>query len=121
MFRKSGREIRDGFPIDTYSLLTGRRQGAALVQLLADPRLHCLVPGIKKGWQQAEREKDRRQPDESDLNARQRRCRLARVRNVAVSGHGPGRQRTADAAARLERSEEHTSELQSLRHLVCRL
>src|SRR5438045_4432893 len=27
----------------------------------------------------------------------------------------------ADAAQRVDRSEEHTSELQSLRHLVCRL
>src|ERR1035441_480823 len=102
MFRKSGREIRDGFPIDTYSLLTGRRQGAALVQFLPDARLHCLIPGIKEGWQQAERKKDRGQRDESDLNARERRCTLPRVRNVAVSRHGPCRQRTADAAARLE-------------------
>src|SRR5205814_2941353 len=29
--------------------------------------------------------------------------------------------KTEDVAARLRRSEEHTSELQSLRHLVCRL
>src|ERR1039457_5275548 len=102
MFRKSVRAIRRCFRVDTYSCRIARRQGPALFQFLTDPRLHCLVPGIEKGWQQAEREKDRRQPDESDLNARQRGCTLARVRNVAVGGHGPGGQRTAYAAARLE-------------------
>src|SRR5258705_1378450 len=33
----------------------------------------------------------------------------------------PGRARRAQGACRHKRSEEHTSELQSLRHLVCRL
>src|SRR5205814_6106296 len=39
-----------------------------------------------------------------------------------VPGDGPpGRGRTGDPAHPPRRSEEHTSELQSLRHLVCRL
>src|SRR5947199_2202313 len=36
-------------------------------------------------------------------------------------GLDPGGRRAAPAARRPHRSEEHTSELQSLRHLVCRL
>src|SRR5262245_64124506 len=36
-------------------------------------------------------------------------------------GAPPGRVRRSPAGARARRSEEHTSELQSLRHLVCRL
>src|SRR5262245_63754685 len=41
-------------------------------------------------------------------------------RGRSPSPHGPGRRgRTGGAGWR--RSEEHTSELQSLRHLVCRL
>src|ERR1039458_10756108 len=34
---------------------------------------------------------------------------------------GPQKRRTISKAGRARRSEEHTSELQSLRHLVCRL
>src|ERR1039458_8138978 len=37
------------------------------------------------------------------------------------SAHGPARERLVSDQLRGERSEEHTSELQSLRHLVCRL
>src|SRR5262245_64479046 len=36
-------------------------------------------------------------------------------------GHHVARLGGAEAVSRLGRSEEHTSELQSLRHLVCRL
>src|SRR5205814_7423369 len=39
----------------------------------------------------------------------------AGIRSALAARHGPRRHRNAD------RSEEHTSELQSLRHLVCRL
>src|SRR5258705_7256954 len=39
---------------------------------------------------------------------------------AAVRGPSRGEELVADALA-VERSEEHTSELQSLRHLVCRL
>src|SRR5262245_63063265 len=35
--------------------------------------------------------------------------------------HGPGWTEPVQAGGRHSRSEEHTSELQSLRHLVCRL
>src|SRR5258705_4817104 len=51
---------------------------------------------------------------------------LFRSRRTTISscrtfpGHGCG-SRSLAAAILLERSEEHTSELQSLRHLVCRL
>src|SRR5438045_5160063 len=49
---------------------------------------------------------------------------------VGIEGHHDGSRRRKDRgrgchkcreAARRQRSEEHTSELQSLRHLVCRL
>src|SRR5437899_7168975 len=43
--------------------------------------------------------------------ARSRRCRSARARSAAERRRGRS----------CRRSEEHTSELQSLRHLVCRL
>src|SRR5262245_64120378 len=43
-------------------------------------------------------------------------CRRRRPR----AGHAPAHRRTTPSCAR-GRSEEHTSELQSLRHLVCRL
>src|SRR5205814_10277008 len=36
-------------------------------------------------------------------------------------GRVPGRETLNQAVRRIHRSEEHTSELQSLRHLVCRL
>src|SRR5258705_804754 len=52
-------------------------------------------------------------------------------RSVHLAGHGVvqkrvaavdvGRRRRTDARRGFFRSEEHTSELQSLRHLVCRL
>src|ERR1039458_10661624 len=42
--------------------------------------------------------------------------RVAETRGLGKRGHGRYRRRLADV-----RSEEHTSELQSLRHLVCRL
>src|SRR5437899_4012714 len=35
--------------------------------------------------------------------------------------HSPSADCAGDASVRVARSEEHTSELQSLRHLVCRL
>src|SRR5438874_13097065 len=38
-----------------------------------------------------------------------------------AAGHGPGRRRVRRGRARGPRSEEHTSELQSRRDLVCRL
>src|SRR5262245_63933842 len=50
------------------------------------------------------------------------------VRNAVLIGHGTGGEGGNFLGARFEsvlfgpgRSEEHTSELQSLRHLVCRL
>src|ERR1039458_3663333 len=45
--------------------------------------------------------------------------RLAVNRSPVVGS--PARQPFGDALAQVFRSEEHTSELQSLRHLVCRL
>src|SRR5438045_5536884 len=42
----------------------------------------------------------------------------SRRRRRAAAGPGPGR---GSSWSRRPRSEEHTSELQSLRHLVCRL
>src|SRR2546425_7949460 len=42
-------------------------------------------------------------------------------RGAAVAGAGARRLRTRSAMARRARSEEHTSELQSLAYLVCRL
>src|SRR5437899_8178262 len=54
---------------------------------------------------------DSDQPGEGGVRARS-------AAGVAVPGAGPGRV-GEDTPAR--RSEEHTSELQSLRHLVCRL
>src|SRR5262245_64302864 len=47
---------------------------------------------------------------------------LFRSRNTSSRSLGPsGRPANAMAASSFARSEEHTSELQSLRHLVCRL
>src|SRR5258705_9398165 len=42
-------------------------------------------------------------------------------RSEAATGHGGLQPAAAARAAARDRSEEHTSELQSLRHLVCRL
>src|SRR5262245_65673323 len=51
--------------------------------------------------------------------SRTRSCRLPAAARVGPrSGCGPA---LRAAASRRSRSEEHTSELQSLRHLVCRL
>src|SRR5205814_9685189 len=48
--------------------------------------------------------------------------RIAAVHNAGLRGRGFRRQRRhAREASIVDRSEEHTSELQSLRHLVCRL
>src|SRR5947199_3303711 len=57
---------------------------------------------------------DRRQAEADRLGAR---SRPTRWRDPAGGRRGPARARGAAPA----RSEEHTSELQSLRHLVCRL
>src|SRR5258705_4332780 len=43
------------------------------------------------------------------------------VRAVAIAGSCRRPRPRSGSAARTSRSEEHTSELQSLRHLVCRL
>src|SRR5258705_4845072 len=43
------------------------------------------------------------------------------IRDCDRGGRGLHQQLRRDWIARSERSEEHTSELQSLRHLVCRL
>src|ERR1039458_8245330 len=43
------------------------------------------------------------------------------TQGVRINAVAPGAIRTDILARQLERSEEHTSELQSLRHLVCRL
>src|SRR5262245_64269120 len=49
------------------------------------------------------------------------RLRVFRIRNrTRRTGHAKEAQRVAHSV-RVARSEEHTSELQSLRHLVCRL
>src|ERR1035438_8881688 len=42
-------------------------------------------------------------------------------RAAACSGDEPSRQLLSSSTVTITRSEEHTSELQSLRHLVCRL
>src|SRR5262245_63105614 len=64
-------------------------------------------------------------PDERRLLSRDRkrpRLRAARQHRAARLVCGPvGTLARKPLAARLLRSEEHTSELQSLRHLVCRL
>src|ERR1035438_10645181 len=52
-------------------------------------------------------------PDRADLRSRRRRRGMGRL----PVGQPAGRPPPGDPA----RSEEHTSELQSLRHLVCRL
>src|SRR5437899_8786809 len=46
---------------------------------------------------------------------------LLRTDHPRQPGRGPARLRAADLRPPHQRSEEHTSELQSLRHLVCRL
>src|SRR5262245_63802432 len=46
---------------------------------------------------------------------------VARQRRVGLAAAGDGRQAQLPFAGPVLRSEEHTSELQSLRHLVCRL
>src|SRR5947199_2999917 len=53
------------------------------------------------------------------LTAKARRCLKSRV--DWASAATTFRQRRAFAVSLVARSEEHTSELQSLRHLVCRL
>src|ERR1035438_2172598 len=45
----------------------------------------------------------------------------ASARDLRASASRPSRKKAAAAASNSDRSEEHTSELQSLRHLVCRL
>src|SRR3712207_7295648 len=45
----------------------------------------------------------------------------AESRHAAGPGGGVRRRRGAEAARRADRSEEHTSELQSRQYLVCRL
>src|SRR5438045_6643961 len=49
-----------------------------------------------------------------------RRCGASRRRNCPPTSV-PSASRTSHSSERSGRSEEHTSELQSLRHLVCRL
>src|SRR5205814_6577914 len=53
------------------------------------------------------------------------RVRAAKASEVTVSGEWPGGAKTMTKGDNdvwsVTRSEEHTSELQSLRHLVCRL
>src|SRR5262245_63108875 len=67
-----------------------------------------------------------RSPQEAGLH-RALRPRGARGRQAEPPEHRPGLRRQEDERALLlqhgvrSRSEEHTSELQSLRHLVCRL
>src|SRR5262245_17248822 len=75
----------------------------------------------RRGPRRRPRVRDRRQlarPGSARAARRPVRCRTPRRRRGAHErGMGPRRARPAD----LLRSEEHTSELQSLRHLVCRL
>src|SRR5262245_65239351 len=62
----------------------------------------------------------RAQADQRGLSLRERRISLPRV--AALGGARPHLHVRAARAHRVgRRSEEHTSELQSLRHLVCRL
>src|SRR3712207_9351055 len=49
------------------------------------------------------------------------RGRLGDLAVVALDVHPQARERLADEARDLHRSEEHTSELQSRQYLVCRL
>src|SRR5947199_2684706 len=46
---------------------------------------------------------------------------IARIRAAAARGLAAPKLPTIRMSSRKQRSEEHTSELQSLRHLVCRL
>src|SRR5262245_64242319 len=77
---------------------------------------------------------DVRLPDGSGLDLMRELSRAGPVKGIAISGFGSekdvsqSREAGFDrhlvkpvAVERVVRSEEHTSELQSLRHLVCRL
>src|SRR2546422_7008427 len=68
--------------------------------------------------------RDRRRPGRLDLH--RVRADPSEDRGPPLQGGGYRRRQTADLAAlgrdrRVDRSEEHTSELQSRLHLVCRL
>src|SRR5947199_8389802 len=58
-----------------------------------------------------------RLPRQADADRRQRRPRHDQLDQRHYADDGRAQRRRA----RVDRSEEHTSELQSLRHLVCRL
>src|SRR5258705_7178398 len=64
-----------------------------------------------------------RRPPRSTLFPYTTLFRSPASRGRRSEGRGAGTRRRTEAARRrgLRRSEEHTSELQSLRHLVCRL
>src|SRR5205809_5164180 len=55
------------------------------------------------------------------FRSRRRRRRRARARPSPDAGGGPARLRRQPRLVGAQRSEEHTSELQSRLHLVCRL
>src|ERR1019366_10449662 len=63
-----------------------------------------------------------RQDDRIPNRGDARKSRLAELERIAAGGDGrPGKTQTGGVAATGPRSEEHTSELQSLTNLVCRL
>src|SRR5437899_3672783 len=68
-------------------------------------------------WPRVKRRQSTFHPEASDTPPRQGRRGSSRASPTSARGHrDPRRGRLG-----CERSEEHTSELQSLRHLVCRL
>src|SRR5438045_6426117 len=67
------------------------------------------------------RRRDRRQPDAEQHPEQQLEAVLVGRRLAARRGGGARRLRLRLGLGNELRSEEHTSELQSLRHLVCRL
>src|SRR5205814_10599219 len=87
--------LHDALPISTSGCCAARR--SAPLEAITRARAACFT-------EYAPRER-----------SRQPHCSVARTRrrSRARPGRGP--------SARRPRSEEHTSELQSLRHLVCRL
>src|SRR5207253_7837797 len=92
VFDRKNREVR---PL---SLIT-RPAGESHAQRFHESEVHCLIVEVEHGW-------------------------LERVREHQVSLDHPGAFHgglSVWLATRLYRSEEHTSELQSRGHLVCRL
>src|SRR5262245_63563009 len=62
-----------------------------------------------------------RVPNEGQIRVPQGRAAAAAAQRLRIVGNRGTDGVMVDAEGRGDRSEEHTSELQSLRHLVCRL